>query len=181
MFHGFTKISLLPLQQDLTKAVPQPVPLMKHSSYLFTACDEYLQELKNYFSSSIGKKRKSFLLYGLGGMGKTQICLKFFEENPGLFSNILWIDASSDMTIELGLKQIAQDTNGPNKAKESSESILKWIAQKDNWLMVYDGADGHYQILEKFLPPGGGGNILITSRNGGLKRIAFKSQKVVNM
>ena len=97
------------------------------------------------------------------------------------FSDILWIDASSDMTIELGLKQIAQDINAPNKAKESSESVLKWIAKRNNWLMVYDGADGHYQIFEKFLPPGGGGNILITSRNGGLKRISLKSQKVVNM
>ena len=84
MFHGFTKISLLILQQDLTKPVPQPVPLTKHSSYLFTGRDKYLWELRDYFSSSIGEKRKSFLLYGLGGMGKTQICLKFIEENPGL-------------------------------------------------------------------------------------------------
>ena len=64
-----------------------PLPLLsslKHSSTLFTGRDEYLQELKDYFSSSIGEKRKSFLLYGLGGMGKTQICLKFIEENPGL-------------------------------------------------------------------------------------------------
>jgi Cdc6-like AAA superfamily ATPase len=84
LFHGSTKISLLLLQQDLTKPVPQPVPLTKHSSYLFTGRDEYLQELRDYFRSSIGGKRKSFLLYGLGGMGKTQICLKFIEENCGL-------------------------------------------------------------------------------------------------
>ena len=97
------------------------------------------------------------------------------------FSDIHWIDASSNMTMELGLMQMAQDTNAPNEAKQSSESVLKWIAQRNNWLMVYDGAGGHYQTVEKFLPPGGGGNILITSRNGGLKRISLKSQKVVNM
>ena len=72
---------------SLAKVVPQPqvVPLMKHASIQFTGRDKYLQELKDYFSSSVGEKRNSFLLYGLGGMGKTQICLKFIEENPSLW------------------------------------------------------------------------------------------------
>ena len=59
-------------------------PLMKHSSTLFTGRDEYLQRLRDYFGSSIGDKRKSFLLYGLGGIGKTQISLRFIEENANL-------------------------------------------------------------------------------------------------
>ena len=64
-----------------------PLPLLsslKHSSALFTGRDEYLQRLKDYFSSSIEDERKSFLLHGLGGIGKTQICLKFIEQNPDL-------------------------------------------------------------------------------------------------
>ena len=47
--------------------------------------------------------------------------------------------------------------------------------------MIYDGADGHYQIVEKYLPPGNGGNILITSRNLGLRRVSLASEKVQNM
>ena len=39
--------------------------------------------------------------------------------------------------------------------------------------MIYDGADGHYSVIENFLPPGNGGNIMITSRNIGLKRFAL--------
>ena len=66
------------------KPAPPPLPPMKHSSTLFTGRDEYLQRLRNYFLSSIDDKRKSFLLYGLGGIGKTQICLKFIEEASGL-------------------------------------------------------------------------------------------------
>ena len=97
------------------------------------------------------------------------------------FSDIHRIDASSNVTIELGIMQIAQDKNAPNEVKQSSVSVLQWIAERINWLMVYDGADGHYQTVEHFLPPGGGGNILTTSRNVGLKRISLKSKKVVNM
>ena len=56
-----------------------------------------------------------------------------------------------------------------------------YISQRTNWLIIYDGADGHYQTVEKFLPPGNGGNILITSRNVGLRRITETSLKVLNM
>ena len=77
--------------------------------------------------------------------------------------------------------QIAQaNTDTPQEGKQS-KSVLQWISQRTNWLMIFDGADGHYQIVEKFLPPGNGGNILITSRNVGLKRISLTSLKVLNM
>ena len=94
------------------------------------------------------------------------------------FSHVFWIDASSRESIELGLMHIGQANN---EVKQSARSVLQWIFQTDNWLMVYDGADGDYQIVEKFFPPGNGGNILMTSRNGGLKRIALTSLKVLNM
>ena len=57
---------------------------LKHSSALFTGRDEYLQSLRDYFSSRTEDGRKSFLLHGLGGIGKTQICLRFIEENADL-------------------------------------------------------------------------------------------------
>ena len=43
----------------------------------------YLQRLKDVFSSNTGGQRK-FLLHGLGGIGKTQICLKFIEKYSDL-------------------------------------------------------------------------------------------------
>ena len=97
------------------------------------------------------------------------------------FSHIFYLDASSKISIKLGLMQIAQAINTLQGAKQSAESALQWISQRTNWLMIYDGADGHYQIVEKFLPPRNRGNILITSRNVGLKRISLVLLKVANM
>ena len=77
--------------------------------------------------------------------------------------------------------QIGQANNVSQEAKQSVGSVLQWISQQTNWLMVYDGADGHYQTVEKFLPPGNGGNILITSRNVGLKRITLDSLQIHEM
>ena len=97
------------------------------------------------------------------------------------FSDVYWLDASSEATIELGLMQIAQAKEAPEEAKKSPGSALQWISQASKWLMVYDGADGGYSVVENLLPPGNEGNILFTSRNAGLKRLALDLVNVLDM
>ncbi len=97
------------------------------------------------------------------------------------FSDIFWIDASSESAVDLRLRQIAQANNASPEAVSSAAHALKWISRKSNWLMIFDNADGGYQVVEKFLPPGDGGNILITSRNFELCRITEDSMEVLEM
>ncbi|TFK32843.1 hypothetical protein BDQ12DRAFT_583556, partial [Crucibulum laeve] len=57
--------------------------LKPSSSALFTGQQVYLDRLKHYFTIQNGNgiaPWRSLLIYGLGGMGKTQIALKFSEE-----------------------------------------------------------------------------------------------------
>ena len=58
------------------------IPLMPNPSNRFTGRTEVIAKLKEHFlnTSDSAQKRKLFLLYGMGGIGKTQICLKFVEE-----------------------------------------------------------------------------------------------------
>ena len=59
------------------------IPLMPNPSTRFTGRTEVLAQLKkHFFSNTIEavQRRKFFLLYGMGGIGKTQICLKFVQE-----------------------------------------------------------------------------------------------------
>ena len=59
------------------------IPLMPNPSIRFTGRKEIIAKLKEHFSNSADdqvEKRKYFLLYGMGGVGKTQIYLKFIEE-----------------------------------------------------------------------------------------------------
>jgi len=56
---------------------------MPNPSIRFTGRTEIIAKLKEHFLTSPNdqaQKRKYFLLYGMGGIGKTQICLKFMEE-----------------------------------------------------------------------------------------------------
>jgi len=59
-----------------------------NSSSLFTGRREQLDRLKKHFAPRIkGEplRRRYFLLYGPGGIGKTQICLKFLEEMSDVY------------------------------------------------------------------------------------------------
>ena len=57
--------------------------LMPNPTNRFTGRTEVIAKLKKHFSMNTNdsaRKRKLFLLYGMGAIGKTQICLKFVEE-----------------------------------------------------------------------------------------------------
>ena len=58
------------------------IPLMPNLSKWFTGRRDVIAKLKRHFFNANGsaQKRKFFLLYGMGGIGKTQICLKFVKE-----------------------------------------------------------------------------------------------------
>ena len=89
------------------------------------------------------------------------------------FSHVFWIDASSEDTISLGLKGVcAHPVAKSGGISVSSRSALIWIASlQGTWLLVFDNADGAPEVVEKFIPSGSQGNILVTSRNRSLGRV----------
>ena len=84
-------------------------------------------------------------------------------------SFVFWIDASSVGTITQGLKDIRKAI-WPIRPDEST---LDWIGSlKENYIMVFDNADDLSPAeLEAYLPPGRGGNILITSRSSAMRNL----------
>ena len=89
IFDMFIVSGLIAKLDDIPKEISSPMieyKRMTSSSANFTGRSEYLVKLRDYFSVEPDKplRRKSFLLYGMGGIGKTQICLKFAEENSDL-------------------------------------------------------------------------------------------------
>ena len=57
-----------------------PVPRKPNSSPFFTGRKDILDILTKTFGHHRSNVRHSCLLWGMGGIGKTQICLKFIEE-----------------------------------------------------------------------------------------------------
>ncbi|KAM6504095.1 P-loop containing nucleoside triphosphate hydrolase protein, partial [Amanita muscaria] len=165
---NITNIYIPPDASSTLDQIP-PLPSLRSPSSFFTGRDTYMQALKDCFSLKLDSGRKSLLLYGMGGIGKTQICLEFIKRYGKRFSDIFWIDASSVHSIDLCLRQIAQKHE--LGSTPSAASALEWFSDRNDWLMVFDNADGGYEVVEKFVPAGNGGNILITSRDKALARI----------
>ncbi|KAJ6547766.1 hypothetical protein DFH09DRAFT_1087520 [Mycena vulgaris] len=124
------------------------------------------------------KNQHIFLLYGLGGAGKTQIALKFIEEFCSHFTDIFLIDTSTAETIDTGLKNIAVTKNAGSTAQDG----LEWLSSKPaEWLLFFDNADDPNINLNKFFPQCKHGNILITSRNPRLRTYAGSHSLVSDM
>jgi hypothetical protein len=66
-----------------SKAISSPYKPEAPSSINFTGRWDYMATPRAFFNTEPNKplRRKCFLLYGMGSIGKTQICLKFAEEN----------------------------------------------------------------------------------------------------
>ncbi|KAJ7637815.1 P-loop containing nucleoside triphosphate hydrolase protein, partial [Mycena rosella] len=151
--------SLPPTQvtQSITKCPPP--------SRIFHGRQIILDKMCQFFEQDLDKQH-IFLLHGLGGAGKTQTGLKFIQKSSSRFSDIFLIDTSTLETIDTGLKNIAATRNVGSTADDG----LQWLSsQFSEWMLLFDNVDDPKINLHKFFPACTHGNILITSRNPGLR------------
>ncbi|KAJ6452195.1 P-loop containing nucleoside triphosphate hydrolase protein [Mycena sanguinolenta] len=159
------------MKQKLKKLCPLPV-----SS--FTGRKDILQKMHQHFDSDQGSQH-IFVLHGLRGSGKSQLAFKFVQDSQACqrFSEIFYIDATNEQTLETDLENIV-----PAVVGESAEDSLCWLAGKqEEWLLLFDNADDIHLDISKFFPHCTFGNILITTRNQELCIHASGSSRVSDM
>ncbi|KAF7334085.1 FabD/lysophospholipase-like protein [Mycena venus] len=146
-------------------------------SRIFQGRQRILDKMHQFFTAST-EEQHIYLLYGLGGSGKTQIGLKFIKESSSRFSNLFLIDASTVQTIETGFKNIAI----AKRAGNSSNEGLLWLTSKvEDWLIFFDNADDRNLSLNDFIPQCDHGNVIITSRNPELRVLAGSHSLISDM
>ncbi|KAJ6484611.1 P-loop containing nucleoside triphosphate hydrolase protein [Mycena sanguinolenta] len=149
---------------NAVQASSQVVNNCPPASRIFHRRQTILDTMHQFFAQDT-QKQKIYVLYGLGGAGKTQIALKFIEDST-CFNDQLFLDASTTDTIQTGLKNIMT----AEKTGNASQDALTWLIGKhENWLLFLDNADNPGINLNQFLPRCKHGNIIITSRNPNLQ------------
>ncbi|KAF8201999.1 hypothetical protein K438DRAFT_592924 [Mycena galopus ATCC 62051] len=134
-------------------------------SRIFQGRRNILDKMHHFFTSDMGIQH-IYVLHGLGGAGKTQIALKFINESSSCFSDTFFIDASTSTTIDTGLKNIAV----AKSSGDSPQDGRLWLTSRaEEWLLLFDNADDPSINLNHFIPQCNHGNIIITSRNPGLR------------
>lgn len=154
-----------------------------------------MQQLQTYFSPQAPDttRQKSFLLHGLGGMGKTQLAVKYALEHHRSYSAVIWLDGSSEDRLKQSFVKAAhrvphtQLSAQATKGLQSShinidvvvKGVLQWLSLPSNkhWLMIIDNVDRDFKgedpeayDVTRYLPTGYHGSIIITSRLSGLTR-----------
>ncbi|TFK33844.1 hypothetical protein BDQ12DRAFT_579263, partial [Crucibulum laeve] len=65
----------------------------------------------------------------LGGIGKTQIALKFLEDISSQYGYVFWVDATNEDTISASLKGISSISDAKKANVDGTpEAVLYWIA-----------------------------------------------------
>jgi NB-ARC domain len=159
----------------------------------FTPRPEYMKALEDLLPAA-SASRKVFVLYGLGGIGKTQLAIKFAKDHQAEFTSILFLDGSSRESLLRSFVPIyrriteKKESQVPSSAQlaranqispeQMVEEVGQWLAQEHNnkWLLIFDNIDkepsdeGGFEIAPYF-PPKDHGSILITTRLAPLSRV----------
>jgi hypothetical protein len=127
-------------------------------------------ELRRLRDELVGDGRAAVLaqaLYGLGGVGKTQVALEYAHRFKSDYDLIWWIPAEQPQAINLALAELASrlglqpGDNAVETAVFALEQLRSGVGGR--WLLVYDNAEEPAD-LAPYLPDGPG-HVLITSRN----------------
>jgi TIR domain len=132
----------------------------------FTGRDGMLAELRRRLHAGEGTLVVQ-ALYGLGGVGKTQLALEYAHRFAADYQLVWWIDAEQPVLIPDQLARLAARLGlpgGPTVA-DTVERLLAELRGRDRWLLVFDNAEGPQDVAG--FRPDGPGHVLITSRSPG--------------
>jgi len=148
---------VLPLISDL---VPRRNPN-------FTGREDLLTRLRQALTSG-QPAALTQAIHGLGGVGKTQLAVEYAYRHAAEYDLVWWVRAEEPAALAADYAALAGPLDLPEKDEPDQrlvvQAVRRWLGQHDGWLLVFDNAR-RPEDLRPYLPPGGAGHVLVTSRN----------------
>ncbi len=110
----------------------------------------------------------SVVVQGVGGVGKTQLALKYCHEHQAKYAGIWWFQAETASTLEQDCilfchRQGVPLTEGESALQAMQAWLIEQMKRQAHWLLVYGNAQD-VKIVRNFLPQLGLHHVIITSR-----------------
>jgi hypothetical protein len=102
----------------------------------FVGREEILASLFNELNHSSHCCTNRVALFGLGGVGKTQIALAYLHRHSQQYTRIYCVNASDKSSIETGLAKIAQQcipVKEETSTSEIAKNMVNWLTQNKDW------------------------------------------------
>ncbi|XTI93092.1 HET-domain-containing protein [Cenococcum geophilum] len=153
----------------------------------FVAREEELAEMHRTLSGNGG--RRTVVLHGLGGIGKTQLTVAYAKRHKDNYSAILWLNIKDEDALKQSFAKVAGQIlrEHPSASRLSSmdmkenldeviDAVKLWLSLPNNtrWLIIYDNYDNPKLPantdpaaldIRKFLPKSYQGSVIITTRS----------------
>src|SRR5882762_3205547 len=163
------------------------VPEVEH----FVAREDELAEMHGTLCGS--GSRRTVVLHGLGGIGKTQLTIAYAKQHKDNYSAVFWLNIKDEDSIKRSFSKAAKQIlrEHPSASRLSSvdikenfdeviDAVKAWLSLPNNtrWLMIYDNYDNpklprntHPAAVDirKFLPESYQGSVIITTRSSEVK------------
>jgi hypothetical protein len=102
-------------------------------------------------------------------VGKTQLATEYAYRHAADFALVWWVRAEKDISLKADLAGLAAAL-GLEEAQEQQVAIdaaLRWLERKGTrWLLVFDNVNFPHEV-KPYLPQGGDGKVIVTSRYNG--------------
>ena len=137
--------------------------------------------------------RRTIVLHGLGGIGKTQLTVAYAKRHKDSYSAVFWLNIKDEDSLKQSFAKVAKQIlrEHPLASRLSSvdvkenldeviDAVKAWLSLPNNtrWLMIYDNYDnpklpGNVDRtavdIHRFLPEAHQGSIIVTTRSSQVK------------
>ena len=134
----------------------------------FTGRKDEIARLKEIYQASHTTGPARCIVYGMPGLGKTQLALRFAYSNKEDYPLIFWISGASVEKLNSGFSGILDHVGGEARDENArNRAVKKWFEnQEKKWLLIIDNLNEETAPhLRDMLPvKNAKGNVFITTR-----------------
>jgi len=161
----------------------------------FVAREDELAEMHGTLCGNGSGSRRTVVLHGLGGIGKTQLTIAYAKQHKDNYSAVFWLNIKDEDSIKRSFSKAAKQIlrEHPSASRLSSvdikenfdeviDAVKAWLIislpNNTRWLMIYDNYDNPKLPrntdpaavnIRNYLPESYHGSVIITTRSSEVK------------